>query len=74
MVTTVCIKHAIKIVAAMAKTITTAIRMIEIVVAAVVVSAMWESVVLWMTTSVVYTITTMNMLIPEAIDWKIIEH
>ena len=43
---TVWIKHAMKIVTAMMKTITTAIRMIEIVVAAVVVSAMWQSMIL----------------------------
>ena len=68
------IKHAMKIVAAMMKTITTAIRMIEIVVAAVVIYTMWQSMILWMTTSVVHATTTMNMLTAEAIDWEIFEH
>ena len=72
-----------KIVAAMMETIMTAIvmevimaaiRMIEIVVAAVVVSTMWQSMILWMTTSITHTTTTINMLIPEAIDWEIVEH
>ena len=40
-ITTMWIKHAMKIVAAMMKIIMTAISMIEIVVAAVVVSTMW---------------------------------
>ena len=47
---------------------------ITIIVTAIVVSTMWQSMILWMTTSVVHTTTTMNMLIPEAIDWEIVEH
>jgi hypothetical protein len=58
------IKHA-----AEAMTVT-----ITIIVTAIVVSTMWQSMILWMTTSVVHTTTTMNMLIPEAIDWEIVEH
>jgi len=63
-----------KIMAAMMKAIMTAIRMIEIIVAAIVVSAMWQSMILWMTTSITHATTAMNMLATEAIDWKIIEH